>query len=63
MDARNNFAMQQVFDLARDADPEGIRTVGVITKCDAVLEGDEETVRIIIPTVSKEFIFASFKIF
>lgn len=44
MDARNNLANQEVFELARRADPEGDRTVGVITKCDALQHGDEESV-------------------
>ncbi|KAL2825068.1 P-loop containing nucleoside triphosphate hydrolase protein [Aspergillus cavernicola] len=41
MDARNNFANQGVFSMARAADPAGKRTVGIITKCDAVERGDE----------------------
>ena len=41
MDARNNFANQEVFRMARAADPQGLRTVGIITKCDAVQTGDE----------------------
>ncbi|RAQ69118.1 dynamin [Aspergillus flavus] len=44
MDARNNLANQEVFNMARSADPQGSRTVGIITKCDAVQEGDEENV-------------------
>ncbi|PYH75340.1 P-loop containing nucleoside triphosphate hydrolase protein [Aspergillus uvarum CBS 121591] len=44
MDARNNLANQEVFSMARAADPEGIRTVGIITKCDALEAGDEEGV-------------------
>ena len=48
MDARNNLANQEVFRMARAADPEGKRTVGIITKCDALQEGDEDG-------VSKEF--------
>lgn len=32
------------FNMARSADPQGSRTVGIITKCDAVQEGDEENV-------------------
>lgn len=27
--------------MARTADPSGLRTVGIITKCDAVQVGDE----------------------
>jgi hypothetical protein len=45
MDARNNLANQEVFRMARVADPAGIRTVGIITKCDAVQTGDEQNVR------------------
>lgn len=44
MDARNNLADQEVFKMARAADPEGIRTVGIITKCDALQAGDEQGV-------------------
>lgn len=44
MDATSNLANQEVFKLARDADPDGQRTVGVVTKCDAVQKGDEDTV-------------------
>ncbi|KAI9759619.1 MAG: hypothetical protein M4579_002187 [Chaenotheca gracillima] len=43
MDARYNLANQEVFHMARAADPEGARTVGIITKCDALQEGDEPT--------------------
>ncbi|RLM00109.1 hypothetical protein CFD26_107993 [Aspergillus turcosus] len=41
MDARNNFANQEVFSMAQAADPAGARTVGIITKCDALEPGDE----------------------
>ncbi|KAH9827234.1 P-loop containing nucleoside triphosphate hydrolase protein, partial [Teratosphaeria destructans] len=44
MDARNNLANQEVFRMARAADPQGKRTVGIITKCDAVQAGDEDMV-------------------
>ncbi|KAL7946063.1 P-loop containing nucleoside triphosphate hydrolase protein [Trichoderma barbatum] len=44
MDARNNLANQEVFKMARAADPAGIRTVGIITKCDALQSGDEHGV-------------------
>ncbi|KFA81327.1 hypothetical protein S40288_08302 [Stachybotrys chartarum IBT 40288] len=44
MDARNNLANQEVFKMARAADPAGIRTVGIITKCDALQSGDEQNV-------------------
>ncbi|KAL4994952.1 P-loop containing nucleoside triphosphate hydrolase protein [Aspergillus recurvatus] len=33
-----------LFCMARAADPQGIRTVGIITKCDALEAGDEEGV-------------------
>jgi hypothetical protein len=32
------------FSMARKADAEGKRTVGIITKCDAVQRGDERGV-------------------
>jgi hypothetical protein len=32
--------------MARAADPEGKRTVGIITKCDALQAGDEPGVRV-----------------
>ncbi|MCJ1277740.1 hypothetical protein MMC21_005554 [Puttea exsequens] len=41
MDARNNLANQEVFRMVRCADPQGLRTVGIITKCDALQPGDE----------------------
>ncbi|KZF23237.1 hypothetical protein L228DRAFT_245976 [Xylona heveae TC161] len=44
MDARNNLANQEVFNMARAADPEGQRTAGIITKCDALQPGDEDSV-------------------
>ncbi|KAK3045424.1 hypothetical protein LTR09_012975 [Extremus antarcticus] len=44
MDARNNLANQEVFRMARAADPQGKRTVGIITKCDALQSGDEQMV-------------------
>jgi hypothetical protein len=33
--------------MARAADPAGKRTVGIITKCDALQPGDEQQVRIL----------------
>lgn len=44
MDGRVNFANQGVFKMAREADPDGNRTVGVITKCDVVESGNEPRV-------------------
>lgn len=44
MDARNNLANQEVFRIAKAADKEGIRTVGIMTKCDALQKGDEPAV-------------------
>jgi hypothetical protein len=46
MDAKNNLANQGVFRMARKVDPAGSRTVGIITKCDALEPGDEEGVSI-----------------
>ena len=43
MDARNNLANQEVFRIAKAADKAGTRTVGILTKCDAVQKGDEPT--------------------
>ena len=40
--ASSNIANQEVFQLAREADADGKRTVGIITKCDLVPKGDEE---------------------
>jgi len=44
MDAQNNLANQEVFRMAKAADPQGLRTVGVMTKCDALQRGDEPAV-------------------
>lgn len=44
MDTRNNLANQEVFHIAKAADKEGIRTVGIMTKCDALQKGDEPAV-------------------
>lgn len=41
MDGRNNLANQEVFRMAKSADPTGSRTVGVVTKCDALQPGEE----------------------
>lgn len=40
----NETANQKVFRLASEADPNGIRTVGVLTKPDAIQPGDESRV-------------------
>lgn len=45
MDALNNLANQEIFNMAKSADSSGERIVGVITKCDAVSSGDEGPVR------------------
>lgn len=43
--AKNDFANQIVLKRARDVDPEGLRTLGIITKPDTLLAGsDSETV-------------------
>lgn len=44
MDGRNNLANQEVFRIAKAADKEGVRTVSIMTKCDALQKGDEPTV-------------------
>lgn len=44
MDARDNLANQEVSKLVRQKDLKGVRTVGIITKCDALQPGDEEGV-------------------
>lgn len=44
MDALNNLANQEVFHMDRAADSGGIRTVGIITKCDVLQAGDEQGV-------------------
>jgi len=43
-DATNSISNQEVFELARGVDPEGLRTLGVLTKCDAIQPGDEKRV-------------------
>ncbi|MCJ1397212.1 hypothetical protein MMC11_000404 [Xylographa trunciseda] len=42
LDSRNNLANQEVFKIARTADPSGTRTIGVMTKLDALQQGDEQ---------------------
>ena len=54
MDARNNLANQEVFKMARTADPRGDRTVGIITKCDVVQTGDEASVRRLSTVLKRE---------
>jgi hypothetical protein len=44
LDARVNLSNQEVFRLAREADKDGSRTVGIITKCDALQRGDGKKV-------------------
>lgn len=51
VDARNDLANQEVFRMARAADPKGRRTVGILTKCDAVQQGDERMVSYYSPGV------------
>lgn len=48
MDARNNLANQEVFSMARGADRQGLRTVGIITKCDALQTDNEQGVSSIV---------------
>ena len=40
--ATSNLANQEVFHLARGADPKGQRTVGIVTKCDIVPKDDAD---------------------
>lgn len=54
MDARNNLANQEVFHMARATDPDGLRTVGIITKCDALQAGDEHGVRSAYSSMSEQ---------
>ncbi|MCJ1383813.1 hypothetical protein MMC17_006927 [Xylographa soralifera] len=42
LDSRNNLANQEVFRIARSSDPSGTRTIGVMTKLDALQYGDEQ---------------------
>jgi hypothetical protein len=44
VDATNHIGNQEALELARIVDPEGQRTVGLLTKCDVVQPGDEERV-------------------
>ena len=47
LDSRNNLANQEVFKIAKRADSDGTRTIGVMTKLDALQEGDEQAVTIV----------------
>lgn len=44
MDAQKNLANQEVCLIARAADPQGLRTVGMMAKCYPVQGGDEPAV-------------------
>lgn len=44
LDSRNNLANQEVFRLTKTADPDGSRTIGIMTKLDALQSGDEPAV-------------------
>ena len=44
LDARNNLANQEVFQIAKRADSDGTRTIGVMAKLDALQKGDEQAV-------------------
>lgn len=41
LDSRNNLANQEIFRIAKAVDTEGNRTIGVMTKLDALQSGDE----------------------
>jgi hypothetical protein len=45
MDARLNLGTQEIYEISRAADPLGRRTLGVLTKCDVIPEGEQENVR------------------
>ena len=42
MAARDNTETQSVWSVAEQVDPECLRTVGVLTKCDLLAEGGEQ---------------------
>ena len=44
MNSLNNLANQEVFRIAKEADPSGDRIVSIMTKLDLVQPGDEEAV-------------------
>lgn len=44
LNALSNLALQEAFTIAKKFDPQGLRTVGVMTHCDAVQSGDESEV-------------------
>lgn len=44
IDATNQIGNQEALELARAADPSGHRTIGVLTKCDAIQPGEEKKV-------------------
>ena len=46
LDSRNNLANQEIFRIAKVADPDGHRTIGIMTKLDALQRGDEAAVRL-----------------
>ncbi|KAH0558671.1 hypothetical protein GP486_004679 [Trichoglossum hirsutum] len=41
-----NAATQEIFEMARGYDEDGLRTVGVITKCDMVADAAEQTLKL-----------------
>ncbi|KAJ6189030.1 hypothetical protein N7519_003938 [Penicillium mononematosum] len=45
--AKNDFANQVILKLARDADPSGKRTLGVITKLDTLVPGSESETMVV----------------
>lgn len=44
LDSRNNLANQEIFRIAKAADRDGHRTIGIMTKLDALQRGDEPAV-------------------
>ncbi|KAI1175242.1 P-loop containing nucleoside triphosphate hydrolase protein [Nemania sp. FL0916] len=56
--AKNDFANQVVLKLARSADPDGERTMGVITKPDTLVEGSESEALFVSLAENKQFEFS-----
>ncbi|OOF92570.1 hypothetical protein ASPCADRAFT_8843 [Aspergillus carbonarius ITEM 5010] len=55
--AKNDFANQIVLRLAREADPSGTRTVGVITKPDTLVQGSESESQFLLLAKNQEVKF------
>ncbi|CAI4214453.1 unnamed protein product [Parascedosporium putredinis] len=55
--AKSDFALQEVTDLTRNLDPEGTRTLGVITKPDTLDAGSESEVAYVTLAQNKDVVF------